>query len=87
MRGNRGRQQGQGAGGEGCEVFAVDHGVDLAPRFHHVLVGLQIQERLVERHWATLGRLKGVARVVQGDHVAVANFVDLGKLFNLGGLA
>ena len=43
LRGHRGGQQGERAGGEGVEVFAVDHGVDSAAQFHHVFVGLQKQ--------------------------------------------
>ena len=61
LRGGRGGQQGDGAGGEGIEVFAVDHGVNPAAQFHQVLVRLQNQEGPVERHRDAHGRVEGVA--------------------------
>ena len=87
LRGGRGGQQGDGAGGEGIKVFAVDHGVDPAAQFHHVFIGLQNQECPVERHGDAHGGVEGVARVTEGQHVAVANFVDLDELFDREHLA
>ena len=87
LRGDRGGQQCDGAGGEGIEVFAVDHGVDPAAQFHQVLVGFQNQEGPVERHGDAHGGVQGVARVAEGQHVAVADFVDLDELFDREHLA
>ena len=87
LRGGRGGQQGDGAGGEGIEVFAVDHGVDAAAQFDQVFVGLQNQEGPVERHGDAHGGVEGVARVAEGQHVAVANFVDLDEFLHREHLA
>jgi hypothetical protein len=87
LRGHRGGQQGQGAGGEGVEVFAVDHGVDPAAQLHHVFVGLQDQEGPVERHGDAHGGVEGVARVAEGEHMAVADLVDLDELLHRKHLA
>ena len=59
LRGHRGGQEGESAGGEGVEVFAVDHGVDPAAQFHHVFVGLQNQEGPVDRHGDAHGGVEG----------------------------
>jgi len=85
--GGCGGQQGERAGGEGVEVFAVDHGVDAAAQFHHVFVGFQNQEGPVERHGDAHGGVEGVARVAEGEHVAVADFVDLDEFLHREHLA
>ncbi len=71
LRGGCGGQQGERSGGEGIEVFAVDHGVDAAAQFHQVFVGFQNQEGPVVRHGDAHGGVEGVARVAEGEHVAV----------------
>ncbi len=55
--------KGDGAGGEGIEVFNVDHGVNPAAQFHQILVGLQNQKGPVERQGDAHGCVEGVARV------------------------
>ncbi len=52
-----------------------------------LLVGFQNQEGPVERHGDTHGGVEGVARVAEGEDVAVADFIDLEELLHREHLA